>query len=114
LVPASIAGVNQQFMNICQNLFMPGVNIQTAAINYNQTVLFDVQVIRTFPTVNVEPPLKCYVTNNCTSGCGRINKPLSIFSIFLPIFIAKARIFFLNDFRFNSLQNYIDHFFYIV
>jgi hypothetical protein len=43
--PASIARVSQQFMNICQNLFMPGVNIQTAAINYNQTVLFDVQVI---------------------------------------------------------------------
>jgi hypothetical protein len=72
---------------------MPGVNIQTAAINYNQTVLFDVQVIWTFPTVNVEPPLKCYVTNNCTSGSSRINEPLSIFSIFLPIFIAKARTF---------------------
>jgi len=93
--PASIERVQQQFMNICQHLFMPGVDIQTAEINYDQTILFDIQVIRTFPPINMEPPLKCYVTNNCTTNrCGKINVPSSILSISLPIFIAKTRTFF--------------------
>ena len=72
---AGAANPSRVNRTVCAQPFQPGVNPATFATDYAHYVAFIAQVVATYPRVNHEPALACYVFATCTQPSSRQAPP---------------------------------------